>query len=206
MRLPTCLSTEDNAQAISYLRTYYAAPAGGGYTGARFDTWDPSGTRAFSEDVFTSDDILAVSFLSVTVPARLAIDLVHDRRNHFSDLLRAVGSDRDLADEEEPITGDHPGYVLLRELRQYEDVGATTASKLLARKRPRLRPIYDSVVARVLGDNTHFWEPMRLMLREDNRALHERLLALRGSAGLPDSVSAIRILDVVTWMEGKTHN
>lgn len=201
MRLPKCLMTTDDTQALAYLREYYGAPDR--YTGARFDTWDPSGTRASSENVFTSDDLVAVSFLSVQIPSGLAIDLVDDRRAEFSDMLRAIGPDRDLVDEEEPVT-DHPGYALIEALKTYPDVGPTTASKLMARKRPRLRPIYDSVVARVLDGEQVFWEPMRLMLKENDHALHKRLLELRKDAGLPDPISAIRVLDVIAWMEGRT--
>ncbi|MEP7738883.1 DUF6308 family protein [Nocardioides sp. 31GB23] len=81
------------------------------------------------------------------------------------------------------------------------DVGPTTASKLYARKRPRLRPIYDSVVARVIGTE-QIWEPLRAYL-QDCPDLHGDLISLRTDAGLPDAVSPLRIFDVVAWMEGK---
>ena len=44
-------------------------------------------------------------------------------------------------------------------------VGATTASKLLARNGPRLRPIYDSVVATVI-DSQDIWSPLRRTLND----------------------------------------
>jgi hypothetical protein len=81
------------------------------------------------------------------------------------------------------------------------EVGATTASKLLARKRPRLRPIYDTVVARVIGSQ-QIWEPLRTLLCAQPE-LHERLHGLRQQAGLPEAVSPLRVFDVVAWMEGK---
>uniref|UniRef100_UPI003F59F3DD DUF6308 family protein n=1 Tax=Streptomyces asoensis TaxID=249586 RepID=UPI003F59F3DD len=37
-------------------------------------------------------------------------------------------------------------------------------------------------------------------LRADNHALHRELTALRQSAGLPATVSALRVCDVVLWM------
>lgn len=80
-------------------------------------------------------------------------------------------------------------------------VGATTASTLLARKRPRLRPIYDTIVAEVVG-STRLWEPLRAHLTQ-HPDLHERLLRLREQANLSTDVSALRVFDVVTWMEGK---
>ena len=72
---------------------------------------------------------------------------------------------------------------------------------MLARKRPRLVPIYDSVVARISGIGDYHWEPLRHALRANS--LQERLLDLREQAGLGPHVSALRVLDVVTWMEGK---
>ena len=84
-----------------------------------------------------------------------------------------------------------------------DDVGPTTASKLYARKRPKLRPIYDAVVARVIGTH-NIWEPLRAHLQA-HPELHDHLFDLRGRAGLPDAVSALRVFDVVTWMEGKKY-
>src|SRR3954453_22342567 len=79
------------------------------------------------------------------------------------------------------------------------DVGATTDSKLYARKRPPLRPIYDSVVARVFGDD--IWE-LRAQLQTDP-GLQGRLTGLRDELGLPEEVTALRVFDVVACMEGK---
>ena len=35
------------------------------------------------------------------------------------------------------------------------------------------------------------------------RALHRRLLSVRGEAGLPEEVSALRVFDVIAWMGGE---
>ncbi len=91
----------------------------------------------------------------------------------------------------------------MRGLRQLPKIGPTRASKLLARKRPRLRPIWDSVVTSVTGTLDRQWEPLRVALRDNDKALHHRLIRIRGAAGLPAEVSALRVFDVVTWMEGK---
>ena len=92
---------------------------------------------------------------------------------------------------------------LYEDLCALPNTGPTTASKLLARKRPRLRPIYDSVVAAVTGTRDRQWEPLREGLRADGGALHHRLLRLREAAELPPEVSALRVLDVVAWMDGR---
>ena len=112
-----------------------------------------------------------------------------------------MGADRDLADQAEAVTEDQPASQLYRAVRRLPGVGRTIGTKLLARKRPRLVPIYDSVVARISGIGDYHWEPLRQALRADG--LHDRLLDLREQAALGPHVSALRVLDVVTWMEGK---
>jgi len=91
----------------------------------------------------------------------------------------------------------------MRELNTLPGIGTTIASKLLACKRPKLRPIWDTVVAAVTDARATQWEPLRIALRADDHALHHRLLRLRDAAGLPDSVSALRVFDVIAWREGK---
>jgi hypothetical protein len=201
-RLPAALSTEDDSKALSYLRTYYGKGGNGQYTGAYFDDW------ALDQDAFhfSADDVVAVSFLSVFVPPMAAHRLLVTEADRFSELLRGMGPDRDLATEEAPIDDTWTGRRLYRALLALPNVGPTTASKLAARKRPRLVPIYDSVVAQVTDGRVSYWEPLRLELRRPDGGLHARLLRLKADAGLPDGISAIRVFDVVTWMEGKDRN
>lgn len=106
--------------------------------------------------------------------------------------------------EDKPLSSDFAGWKLFAELRKLDHVGATTASKLVARKRPHLRPVYDSVVAAVTQSTNGLWEPLRLELRKDNKAVHRRLLALKAQADLPAEVSALRVFDVIAWMEDQT--
>ncbi len=196
------LQDPDDGRALKALRRYFGTHDNPEFfTGARFDAWDSTGTRWADRDRFTADDLVAVTFLSVNVSAAAAISLLDSRAGKFAELLAAVGDDRDLVDESAGWRDDWAGWTLWTELLSLPGVGPTTASKLFARKRPRLRPIYDSVVADVIGSN-QIWEPLRLLLVSDP-AFHERLLRLRRDAGLTDQVSALRVFDVVTWMEGK---
>lgn len=204
MQLPKLLQDSDDRRARDALCRYYgtgtfAQPSP--FTGARFDAWDSTGSRTADQDRFTADDLVAVTFLSVNVPATAAIMLLDSRAEAFTALLTDLGADRDLVEETEPWADDWAGWLLWKELIDLPGVGATMASKLFARKRPRLRPIYDSVVAAVTGSN-QVWEPLRAHLSSAPE-LHERLLRLRHDAGLPVEVSALRVFDVVTWMEGK---
>jgi hypothetical protein len=193
-RLPDCLARGELDLAIRYLQIYYGQP----YTGAYFDTWATSGSTA---DRITADDLIAVSFLSVVVPPMAARELLDTRADEFAELLKSVGPDRDLADQEEPVEEEQPGSQLYGAVLGLHGVGRTIGTKLLARKRPRLFPIYDSVVARVCGIGNYHWEPLRQALRTDG--LHKRLLELQERAGLGQEVSALRVFDVITWMEGK---
>ncbi|MFJ1709305.1 DUF6308 family protein [Kitasatospora sp. NPDC088346] len=78
--------------------------------------------------------------------------------------------------------------------------GGVTAGKLLARKRPRLLPVYDRVVRCAVGRPASFWLSLRDALAADGRALHRHLLDLRTAAALPGTVSALRVCDIVVWM------
>ncbi|WP_255221504.1 DUF6308 family protein [Rhodococcus wratislaviensis] len=82
-------------------------------------------------------------------------------------------------------------------------IGRTKATKLIARKRPRLYPIWGSVVSQVLGAARAHLNPVREALRADDGALHHRLLSIRGEAGLPAEISALRVFDVIAWVDGK---
>lgn len=202
-RLPDALSSPDNTQALSYLRTYYGLNGGGQYTGAYFDEW------GVAQDPyrFTAEDVVAVSFLSVVVPPMAAHQLLVTEADSFSELLRAVGPDRDLVTETQSIDAAWPGRRLNAALDKLPGVGPTIASKLCARKRPRLIPIYDSVVAQVTNAYDQQWEPLRAALQgptpDAHASLHARLVSLREQVGLGRHISAIRVYDVVTWMEGK---
>lgn len=44
---------------------------------------------------------------------------------------------------------------------------------------------------------------LRLEFRKDDRRLHDRLLRLREAPAVPKYISAIRILDVLAWMDGQ---
>jgi hypothetical protein len=204
-KLPDALADDDDTAALELLRRYYGVPFCGpdSYGGASFDMWDSTGTRDADVNTFTADDLVAVSFLSVNVSPPAARALLRDRRDDFSALLVALGPDRDLADEAEPLADEWAGWALMEALRGLNGVGPTTASKLVARKRPRLRPIWDSVVTAVTDTFDKQWEPMRIALRAHDGALNHRLLRIRMSAGLPAEVSTLRVLDVIAWMEGK---
>ena len=68
---------------------------------------------------------------------------------------------------------------------------------------PRQLSTLHSVVSEVLGTERAHLNPVREALRADDGALHHRLLSIREEAGLPREVSALRVFDVIAWMDGK---
>jgi hypothetical protein len=204
-RLPEALQTRDDRNALRYLTKYYQkhpeAPVGTDYTGARFDDWDSTGTRAADANRFTSDDLVAITFLSVTVPRETAWELLKGRPDDFNALLLQM-PDQDLVEiNPDDICPEWPPWRLWGRLRELRGVEWVIASKLLARKRPRLIPLYDRVVKNVVGGDLRFWVPLCQALREND--LNSRLVRLRDEADLPPSISGLRVFDVIAWMEGK---
>lgn len=203
--LPPPLIADSDDDAVALLRRYYGSTYldAGCYTGAYFDSWAPQ-NRIADSNRFTADDLVAITFLSVEVDARAARELLVTRAARLAELLDAVGPDRDLVGETHALTPDAPLRLLETELKSIKDIGTTKATKLMARKRPRLVPIYDTVVTRVLNTVKVHRDPVREALRADGGALHTRLLRIRSAAALPDEISAVRVLDVITWMHGKS--
>jgi hypothetical protein len=75
-------------------------------------------------------------------------------------------------------------------------VGTATASKLLARKRPRLCPVSDKVVIGAVGVPGWTWEALRAFLQDP--AARAEIEELRPPSAAV--VSVLRILDVAIWI------
>ncbi|HEX3650937.1 MAG TPA: DUF6308 family protein, partial [Pseudonocardiaceae bacterium] len=76
-----------------------------------------------------------------------------------------------------------------------------SANKLLARKRPHLLPVYDSVVRAQLHHPANIWECLWSWFhgRPDRETAVQ---ALQGEVDGIGHVSLLRCLDVVLWMRG----
>lgn len=85
-------------------------------------------------------------------------------------------------------------------------IGVTTASKLIARKRPHLYPVNDKVVRNLVrpANATEDWSFVGAVHEscQDN-GLQGFLADVRNEAELPADVPLLRIFDVLVWMEGK---
>lgn len=209
VKLPTVLKSSDDGSAIAMLQRYYGTDGTNTpFGGARFDTWAASSSVGPEANRFTARDLLGLAYLSVDVKWEAVDALLETRAEEFSDLLAAVGPDRDLSDQDaaEMAADDWPGWALQQRLRQLPKVGPTKASKLMAMKRPRLVPVYDNVIVRSLGAQERYWLPLRealttLVHEASSETLDQKLRRLKRDAALPDAVSPIRVFDVIAWME-----
>jgi hypothetical protein len=164
------------------------------FDGGMFDTL-PDNPR----DTFSVSDLLAQTMLDVThtplaVRALLKPGFFGNLADLRDDLDLWDATDEDLA----------PAGKLWIEIIALADVGPTKASKLLARKRPRLIPIIDSVVRKSYGLTEHndpwaAWVALREALKD--RQLRDEIDAIR-PAGLASKASTLRLLDVAAWMRG----
>lgn len=207
LTLPWALADEFRPIAVELLRGYFSEQPTDGFTGAHFERLGGGGDRPEVADEFTAEDLVAVTMLSVKVPAEAALRILGPDRSHLTDLLREIPTDRDLVDigSFEIERGWAP-WLLDDALSDLTGLGRTTVSKLIARKRPRLIPIYDREVNKVLALNKGpLWRPLADALQAHGHALHRNLLALRDESGIGDDISPLRVLDVIVWRTGKGH-
>ncbi|MFD3334598.1 DUF6308 family protein [Streptomyces sp. NPDC058700] len=194
-----------NPQAVGDLRRYFGIgmpPSEAPFTGSRFEHLAGGGDRPEVADPFTAEDLVAVQTLSVTVPALVALDLLEGRLGaQLSGLLQGIPKDIDMVDAEADVlaegsSADQAWHLLCA---QHGD-NWVIAGKLLARKRPRLLPVYDRVVRFAVGRPPSFWLALHTALHEDDAVLPRHLLKLRQAAGLPETGSALRVCNVAVWM------
>lgn len=186
----------DGDRAVVLLRRYFSQQdEPGEFTGSFFDTW-----HVGDPNEITGHDVLAVEFLSVRVPPQAVRRILGRDRDEITALLtEAPGPDEDLATYRSDLAAEPSLNDLWRLLNSYHDLGRVTASKILARKRPRLVPVFDSVVSGLVGVDDHYWNAWQQLFTSEP-GLHARLIELRRVAGVSEQISALRVLDVVLWM------
>lgn len=187
----------------NFIGTYFRD----GYTGSRFEFFDGGGDAEPVKNKFTYADVFAPNFLSVRVPADLGFRLVEgDLAKKASELLEQIPvSDELHLCEENPLDGS-PALKLWRMIDPKKTAPVRT-SKLLARKRPHLLPILDSVLQDALMQRTtgrwnHYFQLF------SDESLVKSLEDVRSSSSatnttFPDiaRLSLLRTLDIALWME-----
>jgi hypothetical protein len=204
----------DDETGVAYVQQYFETLPDGRrrFTGSRFETY-AGGGDTMDPDRITPADLMAVSMLSVHVPAQAAIGIGEDLAEEIESLLSQIPVEarlEDITDEQFAAWLDSGSpadtlWSLVRQRRNPWQVGPTTASKILARKRPHLIPIYDSIVAAKTdlphsGPQWTRW--FEAFQGDEGRDFADRLRSVREQAGVPH-LSLLRVLDIVLWMDGR---
>jgi hypothetical protein len=189
----------EGAQAIDDVARYYRE----NLDGPNFDLLGRSAGVDPEPNRIAPIDLIAVTALSVSVPARTAVLLLEDRATDVERLLLQIPADLDIWDDsaEALVTPQSTAAELWNLLESFDGVGWVVAHKLCARKRPRLLPVYDSVVKEQLQPNRKsYWVPLRASIRE--LQLVPQLERIKAEANVPKGVALLRVLDVAVWCEG----
>ena len=218
MKLPDILNDDHIDAAAKLLSAYYRLTTAGlpAYTGSLFNSWACGGDASDVVNRVTADDLIAVSFLAVDIPGEAAFGILETYASLISDLLAQIPADLDMAkmngnDFDKLLGEDSPTLQLWHVLRGRVTgrwgMGETRTSKLMARKRPRLIPIYDSIVGPMMGLETGSlgqWQRWHTALT-DGTVPPQRLQEIFRASGISDPISDIRVMDIVLWMYGKQH-
>ncbi|WP_220794317.1 DUF6308 family protein [Nocardioides pelophilus] len=165
-----------------------------GFAGALFDGLERGGLLTSNPPGrFTTDDISAASLLDVRfgpIPVRALLGSPEITR-----ALKAVPDNIPLWKMDDGVfrRANH----LWNLVGGIVGVGPTRTSKLLARKRPALVPIEDSVIRDALLLHDETWRPLAEAL-QDTR-LRRQIVQLR-PRNVSKAISTLRLLDVAVWM------
>jgi hypothetical protein len=194
------LPTDDAVRAAARrLRGGLAAPGLDRAVAAYFSEPDFAG-MTFSDlgrnppDEIITDDLLAVSLLDITWRPQVVRLLLGSRREQWSQMLAAIPQGTDLWD----ATDDDLRHidVLWDALTAIDGIGTASATKLLARKRPRVCPISDHVVIKAIDVPGRTWDVLRCLLQDPTARAEVEALRPAAAAG----ATLVRILDVALWV------
>lgn len=188
-----------NAQELVRLFLEEPDRFGSGFAGPTFDTLAPN-----PPDEWCPSDLVAVGLLDVTVPPAGVRRLLVSDAHEFNEKLAAIDRDVTLWSEDETRVTAALGAVrdATRLLESIKGVRTTRSSKLLARKRPHLCPINDSVVRRELGIGRNADLPLLLRHALIDGETMRLIRLLRPTAPGFEGLSPLRLLDIAVWMSG----
>lgn len=167
-----------------------------------FDTEGPFAATTFDtlpnndRNRFTTTDMLAATLLDVALPPPSVRRLLQTEADEFNGLLAMVPDEVDLWNVSDADLAH--AEALYWALCTLPRVGRTRASKLMARRRPRLIPVVDSVIIEALHLGDDSWVELRACLR--NAAVRQAVEASRPENASAESISTLRLLDAAVWM------
>jgi hypothetical protein len=182
------------------LERYFLGVGGLPFDGRHFERFSAMG----DPNRFVATDVLAVEALSVGVPPDSAARLISTEAEDFNLLLRHIPTNGEMWEVPSYVLADNgPAAKLHARLQDLDGVGWVTAGKLLAAKRPRLIPILDDLVKKVLEPpRNRFWSTMREQLSDERRRDKINRVV---SIPLGD-VTLLRRIDVALWMYGSARS
>lgn len=202
--LESALAAPTGRKLTDYLADAESGPV---FAGARFDTYAPSDPGRIEPS-----DVVALSFLSITIGIGSTLTpstiLELDANSELTtELLKSVPTGRPLeslsAEEFIEHLGPDSSATELYDLIRSLGVGPVTTHKLMARKRPELFPIRDSVVESIVGAEQSWWEPWWKALTAEPRIISV-IDELRSAAGTrADHLSRLRVADIALWMSAR---
>ncbi len=187
---------EPNDAARSSLAAYFHP---GAFTGSSFERFARPGLNHF-----TSDDVVAVSMLSVNLPAPVSRWVLGAGVAELAAILDQIDPSLRIEDAEADLLEGSPTYQLWERIRRPQKpwgMGETKTSKLLATKRPNLFPVFDRHVAKALGlSKFEYWKPWQEFMRSsEGRRCSQLVIEMAGELGI-EGVSVLRLFDVIVWI------
>lgn len=176
-------------QAAALVSEYYDET--GPFAGATFETLGTNEPNRIGVD-----DLLALTLLDVKVtPPGIRQVLTRDAAL-LSASLAAIPTDLPLWEADDATL--ERATQLYKHLKNVPSIKQVVAGKLLARKRPMLIPVVDKwVIDALKAPKNSYWVSIREALQDQAR--RDRIEACRATA--PVSVSTLRLLDVIIWMQ-----
>lgn len=212
MSILKALSEISEERAIHYVQAYYGAldPShesyGAPFHGAYFDTLDQEVLKDTS-NLITGSDLYAMTLLQARVKRTTGAALLFHKSEQISGLLNKIPDSplEDLSEKDFSKLLGHGSAAqdLWKVLRSISGVGPTIASKIMARKRPNLVPIYDSFIKKVTQvpvENS--WQSWWEAFKHDEGELRGRADVLLNNLNRSD-LSRLRVLDVMFWYSRK---
>jgi|HubBroStandDraft_1064217.scaffolds.fasta_scaffold07612_2 hypothetical protein len=182
-RLQASLATPGLGRAVA---SYFSEPSFAGMTFSDLGLNPPCGIIA--------DDLLAVSLLDITWRPQVVRVLLVSHKKQLSAMLADIPQDVDLWNADDD-TLRHIDF-MWDALTSIEGIGTASATKLLARKRPRVCPISDNLVIKAVDVPGRTWDVLRCLLRDPGARADVEALRPQEAA----HASLLRILDVALWI------